>query len=101
MSILNVTGETENNDPLRALVIRELREASLSRREEAREEQKEGQRREREERRERNRRWREEREERAGGGEVRETGWSDVLAEEEEEAREEGGKKKGKLCSLQ
>ena len=41
MSLLNITGETDNCDPLRGLIIRELREASIRRREEVAEEEKE------------------------------------------------------------
>ena len=61
MSLLNITGETENCDPLRGLIIRELREASIRRREEAVEEEEQ---RRQVERKEKNRRWREQREER-------------------------------------
>ena len=41
MSILNVTGESDNVDPLRGLILRELRDAGVRRREEEQEEQKE------------------------------------------------------------
>ena len=64
MSLLNITGETDNCDPLRGLIIRELREASIRRREEVAEEEKEEEQRRQVERKEKNRRWREEREER-------------------------------------
>ena len=64
MSLLNITGETDNCDPLRGLIIRELREASIRRREEVAEEEKEEEQRRQVERKEKNRRWREQREER-------------------------------------
>ena len=64
MSVLNITGETDNCDPLRGLIIRELREASIRRREEAAEEEKEEEQRKQVERMEKNKRWREGREER-------------------------------------
>ena len=64
MSLLNITGETDNCDPLRGLIIRELREASIRRREEAVEDEKEEEQRRQVERKEKNKRWREEREER-------------------------------------
>ena len=64
MSLLNITGETDNCYPLRGLIIRELREASIRRREEMAEEEKEEEQRRQVERKEKNKRWREEREER-------------------------------------
>ena len=93
MSILNVTGESDNVDPLRGLILRELRDAGVRRREEEQEEQKEEEQRRLEQRKERNRRWREGR---SGRGRVEELdrGWSDVL----EEAREGTDKR---CCSLQ
>ena len=93
MSILNITGESDNVDPLRGLILRELRDASLRRREEEEEEKKEEEQRRQEQRKERNRRWREGR---SGRGRVEELdrGWSDVL----EEAREGSDRR---CCSLQ
>ena len=83
MSLLNITGETDNCDPLRGLIIRELREASIRRREEAVEDEKEEEQRKQVERKEKNKRWREEREQRR--------------REEKEEMEQQEGMSRGRI----
>ena len=85
MSLLNITGETDNCDPLRGLIIRELREASIRRREEVVEEEKEEEQRRQVERMEKNKRWREERE---------------VRRREEKEKIEQQGMSRGRISNL-
>ena len=90
MSLLNLTGE--DADPVKALVFRELRDASVRRKEEEKVLNKEEEIRAMEERKERNRRWREKREK-------KESSTLDINWEEEsdQESRDQR-RKKHKSC---